>query len=148
MAATNWTYSNNLRNKSLLTRFQIRDIKHEWGHCQKFDQFQFQDSFVFAPDNPLTAWDRKYNWMLHSEVIRFWRRAAYNVETDNHDVMAGSKLRRTPRRKSRWSSQMMEKNRYLQLVTRNFVDGGSKTERPIFHFHAVRGKQIVGLYLE
>ena len=113
------------------------------------DRFQFQDSFVFAPNNPLTRWDRKYNSMLHSEVIRFGRRAGH-VEADN--VEKGKKLRRKPRRKYRWSSRRMKENKdlpmFLQLVTNNFVDGGSKIQRPVFHFHAVRGERIVGLYLE
>ena len=119
------------------------------GHCQKCDRFQFQDSFVFAPDNPLTPWDRKYNSMLHSEVIRLWRRAANNnMEVDDDDIEAGSKSRRTPKRKSRWYSRRMEENRDLQLVTSNFVDGGSKIQKPVFHFHAVRGERIVALYME
>ena len=87
--------------------------------------------------------------MLHSEVFRFGQRAG-RVEADN--VEKGKKLRVKPRRKSRWSSRMVKENKdlpmLLKLVSSNFVDGGSKIQRPVFHFHAVRGERVVGLYLE
>ena len=101
---------------------------------------------MFAPDNPLTGWDRKYSSMLHAEVIG----RALQMEADNGNVEESTKSRR---RKSR----RMRKNRdlakmFLQLVPNNFVGGGSKTRIPVFHFHAVthsvRGERIVGLYLE
>ena len=95
---------------------------------------------MFGPDNSLTLWDRKYSSMLHAEVVGFWRRAA-KIEAEE-----GEKLRRRKTRRM-WKKRDLAKM-FLQNVPSNFVDGGSKTRRPVFHFHAVRGERIVGLYLE
>ena len=119
------------------TTFRFTSGFKAFPRCQNCHRFQFQDPFVFAPENPLTRWDRKYSSMLHAEVIRFWRRAL------SGNVEEGTKSRRRKSRRRMWKNRDI-----LELVPSNFAGRRSKTRRPVFHFHAVRGEQIVGLYLE